>query len=316
MPLLSLIVPCHNEAESIPLFYAETSAVMKCMSADHPNLHFELIFIDDGSTDETLSVIRALPPAKESIRWVSFSRNFGKEAALRAGLECARGDYVATMDADLQDPPQLLPEMYAYVAQEGYDSAATFRENREGEPPIRSAFARLFYKIINVISEVDIVDGARDFRLMSRPMVDAILSLHEKNRFSKGIYGWVGFRTKWIPFQNKKRAAGATNWNFFSLFSYSLEGIIAFSTKPLSIAAISGTALFAIAIIAMLAIVVRTFLFGDPVAGWPSLACLILFIGGLQLLCLGVIGQYLAKTYLETKNRPLFLIDSEGVIEN
>ena len=205
--------------------------------------------------------------------------------------------------------------MYGYVSCGGYDSAATFRQDREGEPPIRSFFARLFYRIINLISEVDIVDGARDFRLMNRPMVNAILSLEERNRFSKGIYGWVGFKTKWIPFQNKERVAGTTKWNFFSLFSYSIEGIVAFSTKPLSIASISGIALFAVSLIAALAIVVRTVLFGDPVPGWPSLACLILFIGGLQLLCLGILGQYFAKAYLETKKRPFYLVESDGCTE-
>lgn len=312
MALISLVVPCHNEALAVPLFYDEARKVALAMKERHEELSFEIVFVDDGSTDDTVAVIERLPLSDIAIRWVSFSRNFGKEAALYAGLRCATGDYVATLDADLQDPPSLLPQMYELILAGDCDNVATYRETRTGEPVIRSAFARLFYKIINRISDVDIVDGARDFRLMKRSMVDAILSMPERNRFSKGIYGWVGFKTEWIPFQNVERVAGDTKWNFFSLFSYSIEGIVAFSTKPLHIASVTGVALFGLSLVSMAVIVVRTLLFGDPVAGWPSLACLMLFIGGLQLLCLGIFGQYLSRSYLETKQRPLYLVQAEG----
>lgn len=315
MPLLSLVVPSHNEAESLPFLFEEISRVTRDMIQDHPDLSVELIIVDDGSTDHTLEVLKRYDAQKAragyltfSLRWISFSRNFGKEAALYAGLANAHGDYVATMDADLQDPPSLLPTMYDSLTTTDYDNVATYRTTRKGEPPIRSFFAKLFYKLINRLSKTKIVDGARDFRMMKRTMVNAILRMGEFNRFSKGIYGWVGFKTKWIPFENVERVAGKSNWNFFSLFSYSLEGILAFSTKPLSIASISGILMCLVAFIALIVIVIKTLLFGDPVSGWPSLACLILFVGGLQLFCLGIIGKYLAKTYLETKDRPLYII--------
>lgn len=247
------------------------------------------------------------------VRWLSFSRNFGKEAALYAGLQHATGDLVATMDADMQDPPSLLPRMYEILQTEDYDNVATRRTTREGEPPIRSLFARMFYKIINRISKADIVDGARDFRLMKRPMVDAILAMPEYNRFSKGIYGWVGFKTKWLPYVNVERAAGETKWNFFSLLLYSIDGIVAFSTVPLSIASVAGTILCIVAFFALVFIVVRALLYGDPVSGWPSLASIMIFIGGIQLLCLGIMGQYLAKTYLETKKRPLYIVRESNI---
>lgn len=311
MPLISLVVPCYNEEESLPVFYREAARVAAEMRAAHDDLAFELVLVDDGSSDKTLEVMRGLAAGAEEgleVRWTSFSRNFGKEAALLAGLRSARGDYVATLDADLQDPPALLPEMYRLLMEEDYDNVATRRVDRAGEPPVRSFCARAFYRIINRLSDADIVDGARDFRLMRRRMVDGILELGEYNRFSKGIYGWVGFKTRWLPFENVERVAGETKWSFWGLLRYSIEGIVAFSTAPLSAASLIGVVLCLLSIVFALVIVVRTLLFGDPVAGWPSLACIVLFVGGLQLACLGVIGQYLAKTYLETKARPLYLV--------
>lgn len=311
MPLISLVVPCYNEEESLPAFFAEASRVIDAMRAEHDDASFELVFVDDGSSDGTLAVVRDRAAREEvpaEVRWVSFSRNFGKEAALLAGLRAARGDYVATLDADLQDPPALLPEMYRILLEEDYDNVATRRVDRAGEPPVRSFCARAFYRVINRLSDADIVDGARDYRLMRRRMVDGILELGEYNRFSKGIYGWVGFKTRWLPFENVERVAGETKWSFWGLFRYSLEGIVAFSTAPLSAASLIGVVLCLLALVFALVIVVRTLMFGDPVAGWPSLACIVLFVGGLQLACLGIIGQYLAKTYLETKARPVYLI--------
>ena len=282
------------------------------------DLTFEVVLIDDGSTDGTLATMKREAqrlPAHFTVRWASFSRNFGKEAALYAGLSHATGELVATMDADMQDPPSLLPEMYRIITTEDVDNVATRRTTREGEPPIRSLFARMFYKLINKISKADIVDGARDFRLMKRPMVDAILSMREYNRFSKGIYGWVGFKTRWLPYVNVNRVAGETKWSFFSLFLYSIDGIVAFSTVPLSIASVVGTLLCIVAFFALIFIIVRALLFGDPVDGWPSLASIIIFIGGIQLLCLGIMGQYLAKTYLETKHRPLYIVRESNLDE-
>ena len=311
MPLISLVVPCYNEEESLPAFFAEAAAGMAGMREEHGDVSFEVVLVDDGSTDGTLGAMRALAADGEAgaeVRWVSFSRNFGKEAALLAGLRAARGDYVATMDADLQDPPALLPALYRILLEGDYDNVATRRVDRAGEPPVRSFCARAFYRIINRLSDVDIVDGARDFRLMRRRMVDGILELGEYNRFSKGIYGWVGFKTRWLPFENVERVAGETKWSFWGLFKYSLEGIVAFSTAPLSMASLAGIVLCILSLVFALVIVVRTLLFGDPVAGWPSLACIVLFVGGLQLFCLGIIGQYLAKTYLEAKGRPLYLV--------
>lgn len=310
MALISIVVPCYKEEASLPLFAEEITRVILLMLESNPSIEFELVLVDDGSPDGTLETIKRLA-AQESpfrVRWISFSRNFGKEAALYAGLQAARGDYVATMDADLQDPPSLLPEMFEALQEEDYDNVATRRSSRNGEPVIRSAFARLFYRIINRISDADIVDGARDYRLMKRRMVDAILSMGEYNRFSKGIFGWVGFRTKWIEYENVQRAAGESKWNFFSLFLYSLDGIVGFSTAPLAIASIAGVFLSFVAIVLLIVIIVRALLFGDPVAGWPSTMCAILFIGGLQMLFLGIIGQYLAKAYLEVKRRPLFVV--------
>lgn len=272
------------------------------------NLAFELLFIDDGSRDRTLELLERFAQEDVRVRYISFSRNFGKEAAMYAGLKNAKGDYVAVMDADMQDPPSLLPEMYEVLTAGKYDSVATRRVDRTGEPPIRSFFARCFYKLINKISEADIVDGARDFRLMKRKMVDAIVSMGEYNRFSKGIFGWVGFRTKWLPYENVERVAGETKWSFWKLFKYSLQGIVAFSTAPLAIASVFGLLLCFAAFVIICVIIVKTIAFGDLVGGWPSLACLILFMGGLQLFCTGILGQYLAKTYLETKHRPIYII--------
>lgn len=310
MTLISIVVPCYNEEESLPLFADELSRVTNSMKECHDDLEFELILIDDGSSDGTLSILKGLGQKEWpfKVRWASFSRNFGKEAALYAGLERAKGDYVATMDADMQDPPSLLPDMYEILLTEDCDNVATRRTTRKGEPAIRSFFARMFYKIINRISDADIVDGARDYRLMKRDMVDAVLSITEYNRFSKGIFGWVGFRTKWLEYENVERAAGETKWSFFSLLVYSIDGIVGFSTAPLSIASFAGLVFSFIAVVAFLIVLIRALLFGDPVAGWPSTMIAILFIGGLQMLFLGVIGQYLAKAYLELKHRPLYLV--------
>ena len=305
--LLSIVVPCYNEQEALPFFYKEICRVAGEMKASH-GADFEFIFVDDGSKDDTLSIARGLRRQDKRVRYISFSRNFGKEAGILAGLEAARGDYVAMMDADLQDPPALLPEMLDALLKEDYDCAATRRTTRKGEPPIRSFFARMFYKIINRMSDADIVDGARDYRLMRRRMVDAILALPEYNRFSKGIFGWVGFRTKWLEYVNVERVAGETKWSFWKLFRYSLEGIVAFSTAPLALASLMGIAFCALAFVMILFIIVRTLLFGDPTSGWPSLVCIIFLCSGVQLFCMGVLGQYLAKTYMEVKRRPVYIV--------
>lgn len=302
--LCSCIVPCFNEEEVIPLYYEEMQKVRK---QEEGKIDFEIIFIDDGSKDKTLEVIKKLSEQDECIHYVSFSRNFGKEAAMYAGFEHANGEYVVTMDVDLQDPPHLIPEMIRCIEEEGYDSVATRRVTRKGEPPIRSFFARRFYGLINKISDADIVDGARDFRMMKRDMVNAILSMPEYNRFTKGIFGWVGFKTKWIEFENVERAAGETKWSFWKLFRYALEGIIAFSTVPLTIVSLIGVSVCIIAFLFLLFVVIRAVIFGDPVAGWPSLICVISFLSGIQLLGIGVVGMYLSKTYLETKKRPIYI---------
>lgn len=271
-------------------------------------LDFEILFINDGSRDETLQILRQAAKEDKRIRYISFARNFGKEAAMYAGFQNCTGDYAAVMDADMQDPPALLPEMYQALQTGEYDSVATRRVTRKGEPPIRSFFARCFYKLINRISDADIVDGARDFRLMTRQMVDAILSMTEYNRFSKGIFGWVGFRTKWLPYENVERVAGETKWSFWKLFLYSLEGITAFSTAPLAIASVAGVVLCLVALLFVCIVMIKTLAFGDAVGGWPSMMCVILFLGGVQLFCMGILGQYLAKTYLETKKRPIYIV--------
>lgn len=305
--LLSIVVPCYNEQEALPYFYKEICRVAEEMKSSH-GADFEFIFVDDGSRDNTLSIARELHKQDERVRYISFSRNFGKEAGILAGLEAAKGDYVAMMDADLQDPPALLPRMLDALLEEDYDCAATRRTNRKGEPPIRSFFARMFYKIINRLSDADIVDGARDYRLMRRRMVDAILALPEYNRFSKGIFGWVGFKTKWLEYVNVERVAGETKWSFWKLFLYSLEGIVAFTTAPLALASLIGIIFCVLAFVMILFIIVRTLLFGDPTSGWPSLVCIIFLCSGVQLFCMGVLGQYLAKTYMEVKRRPVYIV--------
>lgn len=304
MKKVSLIIPCFNEEEVIGILYDE----LKKVTAQMSQYAFELLFVDDGSKDGTLSILRELAQQDDRVVYYSFSRNFGKEAAMYAGFCHATGDYVAVMDADMQDPPSLLPEMMSYLESGEYDSVATRRVSRQGEPKIRSFFARRFYKLINRISDSDIVDGARDFRLMKREMVDAIVEIGEQNRFSKGIFGWIGFKTKWIPFENVERAAGETKWNFWGLFKYSLDGIFNFSQAPLQIASFIGLFFTFISFVAIIFIMVRKFIWGDPVEGWPSLVCIVTFIGGVQLFCMGIIGQYLAKTYVEVKKRPHYIV--------
>ncbi len=304
MELFTAIVPCYNEEENVEYFYQEFMK-NEPFFREH-GLEFELLYVDDGSSDQTVSRVKGLRERDPRVHLVSFSRNFGKEAAMYAGLEHARGDYVAVMDADLQDPPSLLPEMFGFL-RDGYDQAATRRVTRKGEPPIRSFFARQFYKLINRFSKTEIVDGARDFRLMKRCVVDAILSVKEYNRFSKGIFEWVGFRTRWIEFENVERKYGETKWSFWKLFVYALDGIVAYSTVPLAIAALAGMLFCVIAFLMIVFVIVRKLILGDPTSGWPSLVCIILMVSGIQLLCLGVIGQYLSKTYLEVKGRPIYL---------
>ena len=304
MELISIIVPCYNEQEVLLKFYNEMKKVIKEMS----DVKFELIFVDDGSKDKTLSILKKLSQKDKRVRFISFSRNFGKEAGMLAGLRAAKGDYVAIMDADLQDPPSLLPEMYELVRSGEYDCAATRRTTRKGEPPIRSFFARMFYRIINKMSDADIVDGARDFRLMCRKMVDAILSMQEYNRFSKGIFGWVGFRTKWLEYVNVERAAGETKWSFWKLFKYSMEGIMAFSTTPLYVSSIMGFIVCMIAFVLACFYAIKALIFGDPTAGFPTIICIMVFLGGVQLIGIGVVGMYLSKTYLETKKRPIYIV--------
>ena len=308
MGLLSIIVPCCNEEAAVGAFYARTSAVC----AKLPAVDVEYIFVDDGSTDGTLAALKALAGRDGRVRWLALSRNFGKEAALYAGLEHARGDYVAVMDADLQDPPELLPELLGAVRGGGYDCAAVRRVDRKGEPPIRSWFARQFYKIINKMSRTEIVDGARDYRLMTRQMVDAVLRVTEYNRFSKGIFSWVGFRTKWVETVNVERAAGESKWSFFKLLVYALDGIIAFSTAPLAIASVLGLVFCVVSFVAIVFVIVRQVLWGGSAFGWPSLVCIILFLAGVQLFCIGILGQYLSKTYLEVKGRPIYLLRESG----
>ncbi|WP_326717196.1 glycosyltransferase family 2 protein [Vagococcus jeotgali] len=307
--LLSVVVPCYNEEETIMPFIEK----MKEIEAELPQLDIEYWFVNDGSKDKTLSVLREISTASDSYNYLSFSRNFGKESALYAGLEHARGDYVTVMDVDLQDPPELLPKMYHIIKEDDYDCIGTRRVTREGEPKIRSFFARKFYQIINKISNIEIVDGARDYRLMTRQMVNAILELKEVNRFSKGIFSWVGFDTYYLEFENVERTEGETSWSFWSLFKYSIDGIISFSEFPLMLSAIVGLFSFVVAIIALIFIIVRALILGDPTQGWPSLVCIILALGGLQLLSLGIVGQYLGKTFLETKKRPIYVLKEEKI---
>lgn len=302
--IISIVVPCHNEEEMVPIFHKEITAV----SDQLPDAVFELIFVNDGSKDATLAELKRLASLDERVHYLSFSRNFGKEAAMVAGLRHATGNYVAVMDADLQDPPALLVEMVTLIRTGEYDCIGTKRVDRKGEPPIRSFFARQFYHLINRISDTEIVDGARDFRLMTRQMVDAVLEMTEYNRFSKGIFSWVGFETKYLSYENQERVAGKTTWSFWSLFKYSMDGIVAFSEAPLAIAAFTGFLSFAVAILAALILTVRTLVFGNATSGWTSLIVIILGMGGLQLLCLGILGKYLGKTFMETKRRPLYIL--------
>ena len=308
MKLLSVIVPCYNEEENVRDFYDEL-----CRNADffhEKQIEFEIIYVDDGSRDQTVSEVKKLHAEDGRVRLISFSRNFGKEAAIYAGLQKCRGDFAVLMDADLQDPPSLLPEMYSYIEQ-GYDSVATRRVTRKGEPVIRSFFARIFYKLMNKISRTEIVDGARDYRLMTRQVVDAILAMTEYNRFTKGIFGWVGYQTKWLEYENVERRKGETKWSFWKLFLYSLEGIIAFSTVPLTIASVAGVFFCLVAFVIIIVTIIRKLLFGDPTSGWPSLVCIIMMVSGVQLFCLGIVGQYLSKTYMEVKRRPIYLVREE-----
>ena len=309
--IISIVVPCHNEEEMVPIFHKEITAV----SEQLPDAVFEMIFVNDGSKDATLSELKRVASLDERVHYLSFSRNFGKEAAMVAGLRHATGNYVAVMDADLQDPPAMLVEMVALIRTGEYDCIGTKRLDRKGEPPIRSFFARQFYQLINRISDTEIVDGARDFRLMTRQMVDAVLEMTEYNRFSKGIFSWVGFETKYLSYENQERVAGKTTWSFWSLFKYSLDGIVAFSEAPLAIAAFTGFLSFAVAILAALILTVRTLVFGNATSGWTSLIVIILGMGGLQLLCLGILGKYLGKTFMETKRRPLYILkETDGAL--
>ena len=308
MKLLSVIVPCYNEEESVGLFYEELTKNDAYFA--QKNIELELFYIDDGSVDRTVEEVRKLRERDERVHLISFSRNFGKEAAMFAGMEHSKGDYVVIMDVDLQDPPSLLPEMLKGI-EEGYDSVATRRVSRKGEPPVRSFFARMFYRLMKKISRTEIMDGARDYRLMTRQMVNAILSMKEYNRFTKGIFGWVGFKTKWLEYENVERAKGETKWNFWKLFVYSLDGITAFSTVPLMIASVAGVLFCLLAFVMIVFIIVRKLVFGDPVSGWPSLVCIMLFLSGVQFFCTGILGQYLAKTYMEVKRRPIYLVKEE-----
>ena len=301
--MISIIVPCYNEQAALPIFYEEIKKVLESMDES-----YELLFVNDGSKDGTLPILRALSTKDGHVKYLSFSRNFGKEAAMYAGFCNAKGDYVAVMDADMQDPPSLLPQMLELLRSGEYDSVATRRVSRQGEPPIRSWFARRFYRIINKMSDSDIVDGARDFRLMKADMVQAIVAMGERNRFSKGIFGWIGFRTYWLPYENVERVAGETKWNFWKLFRYAIEGIIDFSEAPLSIASWFGIILTFLSALVLVFLVVRRLCFGDPVAGWASIVCIMVLLGGIQLFALGIIGQYLAKTYTEVKGRPHYII--------
>ena len=305
MKKISIIVPCYNEEQAIPFFYDEITKIAESLKED-----FEFIFVNDGSSDKTINVIKEYAKKDKRVKYINFSRNFGKEAAMYAGLELSSGDYVAIMDADLQDPPSLLPEMISILEDENneYDAVGTRRVTRKGEPPIRSFFARKFYKIINKMSKVEMVDGARDYRLMKRQVVNSILELKEYNRYSKGLFEFVGYKTKWLEFENVQRVAGETKWSFWKLFLYAIEGIVAFSTAPLAIASIAGFLFCLISFIMIIVIIIKTLIFGDPTSGWPSLVCIIFFVSGIQLFCLGIIGEYLSKTYLETKKRPIYII--------
>ena len=313
--LISIVIPCYCEEDALPAFWEEINKTSQNIS----QADFEFLFVDDGSNDNTVNILRKLAHEDKRVRYISFSRNFGKEAAMYAGLKNAKGDYIAIMDADLQDPPSLLPQMLYALENDGFDCVATRRVTRKGEPAIRSFFARVFYKLINKISKADIVDGARDYRLMKRKMVDAILQLEEYNRFSKGIFGWVGFKTKWLEFENQKRLKGETKWSFRKLLIYSLDGIVAFSSMPLYISSIMGLLFCIIAFFAIIFVIVRQLIWGGSAYGWPSLVCIILMLSGIQLFAIGILGQYLSKTYLEVKKRPIYIVnetDSDNPLTN
>lgn len=309
MKKITVIVPCYNEEEALHYYYQEMARVMTLMNT----YDFELLFINDGSRDQTLDIIKELANNDKRIKYISFSRNFGKEAAMYAGFENSTGDYVCLMDADLQDPPKLLPEMVKAIEEEGYDSAATRRVTRKGEPPIRSFFARMFYKIMNKISDTELMDGARDYRLMTRQFVNSLLDMKEYNRFSKGLFGWVGYKTKWIEFENVERVAGETKWSFWKLLVYAVDGAVAFSTAPLAIASVLGMLMLLVSLVFIIFIIIRTLIFGDPVSGWPSLVCIITLIGGIQIFCVGILGEYLSKVYLETKGRPIYIVKDTNI---
>ena len=309
--IISIIVPCYNEAEAVPYFYDAITKQSEIMQEKY-GVDFEYIFVDDGSRDDTLPVLKEYAAKDSRVKYVSFSRNFGKEAAMLAGLEAASGDYASVMDADLQDPPYLLSEMYEAIVNEGYDCAAARRITRKGEPKLRSFFSRRFYSLIDKIANADIADGARDYRLMTRQVVDSIISMKEYNRFSKGIFGWVGFKTKWIEFENAERVAGETKWSMWKLFLYSVDGITSFSTTPLAMASVIGILFCITAFILILFIIAKTFIWGDPVAGYPSLVCIIFFVAGVQTFCVGIVGQYLAKAYMEVKRRPVYIVKEES----
>ncbi len=310
MSVISIIVPCYNEEKAVPVFYKATSAALEGIDAD-----IEYIFVDDGSSDNTVNEFKKLASADKRVKYISFSRNFGKEAGMYAGMKHAHGDYIVIMDIDLQDPPELIPKMYDLVRSGEYDCAATRRVNRVGEAKLRSFFARCFYKLINKISDTEIVDGARDFRLMSRKMVNSILELSEYNRFSKGIFSWVGFKTKWLEYENRERSVGETKWSFWKLFKYSIEGIVSFSTAPLAVSSVCGVLFSIIALIGIIFVVVRQLVWGGSAYGWASLICIILLVSGVQLLCIGILGQYLSRTYMESKRRPIFIVKESNTEE-
>ena len=305
---ISTVIPCYNEEKVLQVLYDKLLSIAELI----PEVSFEYIFVDDGSKDKTLSIIGGFAAEDSRVKYISFSRNFGKEAAMLAGMKMAKGNYIAIIDADMQDPPSMLPEMYRGIKQEGYDCVAARRVSRKGEPKIRSFFARQFYKIMRKLSDTEIVDGARDFRLMTRQMTNAILSVCEYNRFSKGIFSWVGFRTKWLEYENIERAGGQSKWSFWKLFLYSVEGIVAFSTAPLALSSLLGIFFCIIAFITIVFTIVRQLLWGGSAYGWSSMVCIILFLSGIQLFCVGILGQYLSKTYLETKKRPIYIVREQN----
>ena len=310
MKKISIVIPCFNEEEMIPIYY---QTMVEFHKNNIQNFNLELIFVNDGSSDNTLIKIKELVNVKNiEVKYISFSRNFGKEAAMFAGLEHSSGDYIAVMDVDLQDPPEMLVDMIYYIEQEDFDIVGTRRVTRKGEPPIRSFFARCFYKIINKISHTPIVDGARDYRLMKKEVVEAILQVKEYNRFSKGIFSWVGFKTKWLEYENVERVAGETKWNFWKLLLYSIDGITAFSTVPLSLATFAGFGCCLFSILSMIIIIIRELIWQGSAYGWPSMVCIIFLLSGIQLFSIGILGQYLSKTYMETKNRPIYIIKEKN----